>query len=178
LRQLGHDALQGERSVGHQLLNAFVVWGSLRTLARPAEIAMQIKVNPWVMGQTRWYEYTIRFIFGGLITAVAGLIAKKFGAGVGGLLLAFPAIFPASATLIEKHEKQKKREKGLRGTRRGRAAASVDAAGSAIGSLGLFCFALLIWKFMPSHKPWFVLTSATVAWLTVSVMIWHIRKRM
>jgi hypothetical protein len=102
---------------------------------------MQIEVNPWVMGQTRWYEYPIRFIFGGLITAVAGLIAKKFGAGIGGLLLAFPAIFPASATLIEKHEKQKKREKGLRETRRGREAASVDAAGSAIGSLGLFVFA-------------------------------------
>jgi hypothetical protein len=31
---------------------------------------------------------------------------------------------------------------------------------------------------MPSHKPWLVLTSATVAWLTVSVMTWHIRKRM
>jgi hypothetical protein len=30
-----------------------------------------------------------------------GLLAKKFGSTVGGLFLAFPAIFPASATLIE-----------------------------------------------------------------------------
>jgi hypothetical protein len=30
------------------------------------------------------------------------------GPRVGGLFLAFPAIFPASATLVEKHEKQKK----------------------------------------------------------------------
>ena len=99
---------------------------------------MQIKVDPSIIGQARWYEYAIRFLFGGLIAAVAGIIAKEFGAVVGGLFLAFPAIFPASATLIEKHERQKKEEKGLRGTRRGRGAASVDAAGSAMGSIGLF----------------------------------------
>ena len=102
---------------------------------------MQVKVDPSVIGQTRWFEYAIRFLFGGLITAVAGIIAKKFGPGIGGLFLAFPAILAASATLIEKHEKQKKEEKGLRGTRRGREAASVDAAGSGMGGVGLLVFA-------------------------------------
>jgi hypothetical protein len=37
-----------------------------------------------------------------------------------GLLLAFPAIFPAGATLIEKDEKEKKEKKGLHGTVRGK----------------------------------------------------------
>ncbi len=138
---------------------------------------MQIKVDPSVIGQTRWYEYAIRFLFGGLITAVAGIIAKKFGPGIGGLFLAFPAIFPATATLIEKHEKEKKEEKGLRGTRRGREAASVDAAGSAMGSVGLLVFALIVWQFAPRYNTWTVLMSATLAWLTVSVLIWHVRKR-
>lgn len=138
---------------------------------------MQIKVDPSVIGQTRWYEYAIRFLFGGLITAVAGIIAKEFGAVVGGLFLAFPAIFPASATLIEKHEKQKKEKRGLRGTRRGREAASVDAAGSAMGSIGLFVFAVLVWQFLPAHNAGMVLPGATAVWLAVSVMIWHIRKR-
>ncbi len=55
-------------------------------------------------------DYAIRFLFGGLITVAAGIIAKRFGPGIGGLFLAFPAIFPASATLIEKHEKEKKEE--------------------------------------------------------------------
>jgi hypothetical protein len=142
-----------------------------------AEIAMQIKVDPSVIGQTRWYEYAIRFLFGGLITAVAGIIAKKFGPGIGGLFLAFPAIFPASATLIEKHEKQKKEEKGLRGIRRGREAASVDAAGSAMGSVGLFVFALIVWQFAPHYSTWTVLVGASLAWLTVSVLIWHVRKQ-
>jgi hypothetical protein len=138
---------------------------------------MQIKVDFSVIGQTRWHEYAIRFLFGGLITAVAGIIAKKFGPGIGGLFLAFPAIFPASATLIEKHEKQKKEEEGLQGTQRGREAASVDAAGSAMGSAGLLVFASIVWQFVPRYSTWIVLMGATVAWLTVSVLIWQLRKR-
>src|SRR3984885_4874599 len=138
---------------------------------------MQIKVDPSVIGQTRWYEYAIRFLFGGLITAVAGIIAKKFGPVIGGLFLAFPAIFPASATLIEKHEKQKKEAQGLQGTQRGREAASIDAAGSAMGSVGLLVFAVLVWRFLPRYNTGMVLIGATLAWLISSVLIWHVRKR-
>ena len=138
---------------------------------------MQIKVDPSGIGQTKWHEYATRFFFGGLITALAGIIAKEFGAGVGGLFLAFPAIFPASATLIEKHEKQKKEKEGLQGTQRGREAASVDGAGAAMGSVGLLAFALSVWQFLPRHSAWTVLTGATVAWLVVSVLIWDLRKR-
>jgi hypothetical protein len=36
------------------------------------------------------------------MTAIPGWIASKYGPVVGGLFLAFPAIFPASATLVEK----------------------------------------------------------------------------
>lgn len=97
---------------------------------------MQVHLDSSALKRTTWHEYTVRFVFGGLITAVAGVIAKKYGAGVGGLFLAFPAIFPASATLIEKHEREKKQEQGLDGTERGREAAAVDAAGSAMGSIG------------------------------------------
>jgi hypothetical protein len=154
-----------------------VAWGSFRTLAPLAEIVMQIKVDLSVLGQTKWYEYAIRFLFGGIITGVAGLIAQRFGPGIGGLFLAFPAIFPASATLIEKHERQKKEKEGLQGTQRGREAASIDAAGSAMGSIGLSVFALLVWQFLPRHSTWIVLTAATAAWLSVSVLIWHIRKQ-
>ena len=138
---------------------------------------MQIKVDLSVLGQTKWYEYAVRFLFGGLITAFAGIIAKKFGPGIGGLFLAFPAIFPASATLIEKHEKQKKEKEGLRGTQRGREAASVDAAGAAMGSSGLLVFALLVWQLIPHHSTWMVLMAATAAWLAVSVLIWLVRKQ-
>ncbi len=139
---------------------------------------MQIKIDASGIGESKWYEYAIRFLFGGLITAVAGIIAKKFGPSIGGLFLAFPAILPASATLIEKHEKEKKEEKGLVGTRRGRKAASVDAAGSAMGSVGLLVFAAIVWQFAPLYSTWIVLTGATLAWLTVSLLIWYVRKRL
>ena len=140
-------------------------------------MVIQIKVDLSVLRQTKWYEYAIRFLFGGIITSVAGLIAQRFGPGIGGLFLAFPAIFPASATLIEKHERQKKEKEGLQGTQRGREAASIDAAGSAMGSIGLSVFALLVWQFLPRHSTWIVLTAATAAWLSVSLLIWHIRKQ-
>ena len=138
---------------------------------------MQIKVDPSALRQTKWHQYAARFLFGGLITAVAGVIAEKYGPAVGGLFLAFPAIFPASATLIEKHEEERKQEYGLDGRERGREAASVDAVGSAMGSIGLFVFALLVWQFLPGHTHWLVLTVATLAWLAVSIAIWQLRKR-
>lgn len=137
---------------------------------------MRIKVDLSTLGQEKWHDYAIRFLFGGLITALAGIIAKKFGPGVGGLFLAFPAIFPASATLIEKHERAKKESVGLKGAARGRSAASIDAAGSAMGSIGLFVFAFVVWQFLPRDRTWIVLAAATFLWLGFSVAVWKIRK--
>jgi len=140
------------------------------------EVIMLVRLDSSALRQAKWNQYALRFLFGGLITVAAGLVAKEYGPIVGGLLLAFPAIFPASVTLIEKHEKERKEKKGLNGTLRGRQAASVDAAGSAMGSLGLILFAILIWQFVSSHHSWEVLLGATAAWLLVSVGIWNIRK--
>jgi len=137
---------------------------------------MKIQLDTSALGKTKWYEYAIRFVFGGLITAIAGVIAREFGPAIGGLFLAFPTIFPASATLIEKHEKQEKEKHRLDGAKRGRQAASIDAAGSAMGSIGLLVFALIVWQLAPDHNAPLTLTGATLAWLAVSVLIWRIRK--
>lgn len=159
------------------MLGAIVAVRSVRELVCVAEVGMQIKIDTSALRLTTWHEYALRFVVGGLITALAGVIAKKFGASVGGLFLAFPAIFPASATLIEKHEKEKKEEHGLKGTECGRDAASDDSAGSAMGSIGLAAFAVLVWLYIRSHEHWFVLVAATLAWLAVSVLAWQLRKR-
>jgi len=137
---------------------------------------MRIKIDPSALLKTRWYEFVLRFLFGGLITAFAGLIANRFGPGVGGLFLAFPAVFPASATLIEKHEMQKKERAGLHGFARGRKAAGVDAAGAAIGGVGLLIFAWLVKTFIVSHGTCPALTGATVSWAAVSLLLWQTRK--
>jgi hypothetical protein len=139
---------------------------------------MKIQINPSALAETTWHEYAVRFLFGGLITAITGIIAKEFGPVIGGLFLAFPAIFPASATLVEKHEKEKKRQKGLNGAKRAADAVSLDAAGAAIGSVGLALFAILVWLAIPSYSPWLVLSIATVAWLAVSMLVWEMRKRL
>jgi hypothetical protein len=113
----------------------------------------------------------ITFALGGMMTVIAGLIAAGFGPIVGGLFLAFPAIFPASATLIEKHARERKEKVGLIGARRGREAAALDAAGATLGSFALAVFALIIWLLI-GRAPLLALFFATVAWLAVAVLAW------
>jgi uncharacterized protein DUF3147 len=88
----------------------------------------------------------LRFVLGGLATAVAGAVAEFFGPEAGGLFLAFPAIFCASATLIEKHERERKQKLGLSGHRRGTDAAALDSAGAGLGSVGLAAFGRLAFR--------------------------------
>lgn len=106
----------------------------------------------------------------------AGLIAEKWGPSAGGLFLAFPAIFPASATLIEKHERESKQAKGLIGVERAKNAAAVDAAGASIGSIGLVVFALVGSRFLPDRSAPLVLLLGIFAWFLTSVIVWILRK--
>jgi Protein of unknown function (DUF3147) len=138
---------------------------------------LTINIDLSGLKRTKWYEFAIRFLAGGLITALVGVIAKEFGPGVGGLFLAFPSIFPAAASLVESHEKKKKGRVGLDGETRGRQAAALDAAGAALGSIGLIAFAIIVWQGLPGHNPGVVLGSATLAWLAVSGLLWWVRKR-
>jgi Protein of unknown function (DUF3147) len=139
---------------------------------------MIVKLNFASVRTTTWSEYATRFVFGGTITLLAGLIADKFGPGVGGLFLAFPAIFPASASLIEKHEREKKRRAGMSGEQRGRLAAGVDAAGAAMGCVGLTGFAVTAWALLPRMPLWESLALATTLWAIVAVVVWILCRRL
>ena len=96
---------------------------------------MRVGIDTSAWRRTKWHEYLIRFGLGGTVTVLAALIAKRFGAGVGGLFLAFPSIFPSAATLIASHEKRKKAEEGMSGSVCARKLAAADAAGAAMGWL-------------------------------------------
>jgi hypothetical protein len=98
---------------------------------------MIVQFKPSALRQTRWYEYLVRFVLGGAMTVIAGLIAARFGPVIGGLFLAFPAIFPASATLIEKHVRERKEKAGLSRAHRAKEAAALDASGAALEVSGL-----------------------------------------
>jgi uncharacterized membrane protein (GlpM family) len=132
---------------------------------------MIVKLSFESIRETKWSEYATRFVFGGVVTMLAGLIADKFGPEIGGLFLAFPAIFPASASLIEKHEREKK------GNQHGRRAAGVDAAGAAMGCIGLMAFAAAAWKLLSRLMLWEILVLATCVWIVSSVIAWIVRKR-
>ena len=138
---------------------------------------MLIRIDVSVLRETRWYEYALRFVFGGIVTAAAGLIAARWGPVVGGLFLAFPAIFPATATLAEKRETEKKQTQGMSGSQRGRDAAALEAVGSTLGSLGLLLFSAILWIFLPLKPPYAVLAGATTMWAITSIAAWGIRRK-
>jgi hypothetical protein len=82
----------------------------------------------------------------------------------------------ARATLIEKHEICRKREAALAGERRGQEAAALDAAGAALGALGLLTFAAIFsWLVEAGVSAAFM--SASLSWLIVSVAAWHSRRK-
>ena len=124
------------------------------------------------------HEWIIRFVAGGAICAIAGLIAKAYGPELGGLLLAFPAIFPASASLVEAHEKQHKARISHDGTMRGRQIAALDAFGAAIGCVGLAGFGMSFWLWTPHTSSALSLLLATLVWLTLAVGCWLLRRKL
>ncbi|MFZ0521365.1 MAG: DUF3147 family protein [Candidatus Acidiferrales bacterium] len=137
---------------------------------------MRVSFDLAALKKTAWHEYAIRFLFGGAVTVIAGVLARLYGPAFGGLFLAFPAIFPASATLLEKHQREQKQAAGISRTIRGRQAAALDARGAAMGSVGLVIFALIVWKMLPSWNGASTLIAALAGWFAVSFLLWRFRK--
>jgi uncharacterized protein DUF3147 len=138
---------------------------------------MIVKAKFSRLRQTKGWEWLVRFVFGGVVTAITGLIAKELGPVVGGLFLAFPGIFPAGVTLVERHEKEKKQKHGHLGVPRGRKVSAVLAAGAVAGCVGLVAFALAVWRLAPRHATWQWLLAAGVAWVAISLLAWLARFR-
>lgn len=103
-------------------------------------------------------DLAIRFAFGAAISAIAGTISIVAGSGPGGLLLAFPAILPATLTLVEKDEGERQAE-------------DLDI-GAIFGAAALVAFALVVWQYMPTGAPAVVLVLATFAWLGAAVVLY------
>ena len=113
---------------------------------------------PSQLKDTKAWEYIVRFVFGGAITVATGMIGKVWGPLVAGLFLAFPAILPASLTLVKQHD--------------GRKEAVEDARGARLGSIALAAFALVVLVTVDRLPAFGVLTLAAVAWLLVSIGAW------
>jgi hypothetical protein len=138
---------------------------------------MNISCNLAALAKAKWYECLVPFAFGGAITVAAGILAKYFGPVFGGLFLAIPAIFPASATLVGKHETDRKKKAGIATSSRGRQAAALDAAGAALGSVGLAGFALTVRQLLPLCNSALVFLAATAVWLALAILSWRLWKK-
>ncbi|HEY2813724.1 MAG TPA: DUF3147 family protein [Acidimicrobiales bacterium] len=100
----------------------------------------------------------VRFAFGAGMSVVAGLAGNVFSPVVGGMFLAFPAILPATLTLLEK--------------KHGTEAAVHDDRGAVLGAIGLVAFALVAAALFTVVAPAFVLIAATVAWAVAAVAVY------
>jgi hypothetical protein len=138
---------------------------------------MLVRVSLSALKDTRTREYLVRFLLGGVATVFAGLVAKLAGPPAGGLFLALPAIFCASATLIESHEIRRKREKGLHGERRGKKAAGLEASGAVFGGLGMLLFSITF-SAMVTHSVALAFVCASVGWLLGSLAAWWSHRRL
>ena len=137
---------------------------------------MLIKFDTRALHRIKAHDYAIRFILGGVACVATGLIAHRFGPVIGGLFLAFPAVFPASATLVESQEREKKAKAGIAFSYRGRLSAALDARGATMGALALCVFAAVLWKGLPKSQPALVLTAATLSWAVCAGTLWRLRR--
>jgi hypothetical protein len=137
-----------------------------------------VKLKFSALRQDYWYDYAIRLVLGGLATVLAGLVADAYGPAIGGLMLGFPAIFCASATLTSRNERKKKEKKGLKGAERGRQAAALDAAGAGAGwgSAAMLSFAACVWV-LANYGPWTSLGTASIAWIAAAGALWSLRRK-
>ena len=102
-------------------------------------------------------EYLIRFAFGAVVSAVAAVATLAFGPRLGGLFLAFPAILPATLTLLEKKE--------------GLPQAASDIRGATIGSIGMLGFAILA-AVLLARNAGLGLAAALAGWMIVSFALY------
>jgi hypothetical protein len=103
--------------------------------------------------QTRWQDLVIRFIFGATISVVAGIVGLTLGARVGGILLGFPAILPATLTLIAKEE--------------GERHSFHDLLGTIAGAFGLVGFGVVAALAIGRMNVFIALALALVAWVVI-----------
>jgi hypothetical protein len=103
-------------------------------------------------------DMALRFAFGAAASVIAGTVSIAFGARAGGVFLAFPAILPASLTLIEKKE--------------GLLEATQDVVGAVIGSVGLLAFAVVGGAAIRRFNLAVAVACALVAWLAVAVLVY------
>jgi Protein of unknown function (DUF3147) len=127
-------------------------------------VAGPIIIDPAKCREVRAGELAIRFGFGFVVSVLAGVVTLVAGNHVGGLFLAFPAILPASLTLI--------------GAKEGDDQAELDAAGAVIGAVGMIGFALTAFFLFGAENAVAAEAAALLCWVAVSTGFYLLLRRL
>lgn len=112
----------------------------------------------------RLRDLVVRFAFGAVISVVAGVVGIAVGPVAGGAFLAFPAILPATLTLIEKDD--------------GNEAAVSDLRGGVLGAVALELFALVVFFTVNRLGAPAGLGLAFVVWSVAALVLYVARARL
>ena len=104
------------------------------------------------------HQLLLRFVLGATLSLTAAIVSLVLGPLAGGVFLAFPAILPATLTLLE-------RDKGT-------VAAVGDARGALAGALGLVVFALTVVILGHRTSAAITLLTALSAWIVASLLFY------
>jgi Ca2+/Na+ antiporter len=119
---------------------------------------MMPQVRPAEVGKHSLRDYAVRFAFGACISLLAGVVGLKFGARAGGVFLGFPAILPASLTLIQK--------------RAGKTEAAIDSEGAVLGAVAFATFATFIFVMVEHLGVIATLLVGLALWLLVAIALY------
>lgn len=112
-------------------------------------------VDPGALREIRPGALVVRFAFGAALSVVAGLIGIAAGQRAGGVMLAAPALLPATLTMIEKEE--------------GRGPAVTEVKGAVPGTLALAGFAVVAAATLTTLPLAAALPSALATWVVVAI---------
>lgn len=107
-------------------------------------------------------DYVLRFAFGAAIALVAGLLGMWLGPKFGGVFLGFPAILPASLTLIEKKD--------------GREQAAIDSEGAVLGAIAFVVYAVAVTLFVMRWGVAPTVVIALIVWTVVAIALYAIAR--
>jgi len=80
---------------------------------------MNVSFNLGALAKTKWYEYLVRFAFGGAITVTARFLAEHFGPVFGDSSWPFPLFFPQAPRWSQNTKPRRNRMRESQPTREG-----------------------------------------------------------
>ena len=105
--------------------------------------------------EIRLRALALRFVFGAAVSVVAGLVGIAAGQRAGGVMLAAPAVLPATLTIIERQE--------------GRGPAVTEVQGAVLGAVALIGFAVVAAASMARLPLAAALLGALAAWAAAAI---------